>query len=98
MHIKTAMHFNPVTMPGMGTREQISEYPGVQGKAPANDPEAVQLIITDPSCPLADGEPESPDELVFLRWDNYGNVHTHPFSTRDAKKVKKVLVDLGLAK
>jgi len=43
-----------------------------------------------------DCEPESSEELAFLRWDANENVFTHPFSTTDKKKVEKVLFDLGL--
>lgn len=97
LQIRNRIHFNPDLFPGREPEDGIIYESAIEGKPSwADDPEAVTLYIVDPSCPLADGESESPEGLVFLRWDIYGKLHTHPFSTTDMENVEKVLIDLGL--
>jgi hypothetical protein len=96
MQIRNRIHFNPARFPGREPEDEILYEPAIEGKPPANDPEAVKLYIVEASNPLVDCEPESSEELAFLRWDANENVFTHPFSTTDKKKVEKVLFDLGL--
>ena len=98
MIIRNRIHFNPRVFPGREPEDEILYEPAIEGKPPANDPDAVKLYIVEPSNPLSDEDSDSPDDLVFLRWDSYGNIHTHPFSTTGKEEVEKVLLDLGLKK